>query len=217
MASPTDIANAALALLSDARIEDIQATPSSPQSDLVSRFYPLARDAILAMTDWSFCTGWQALPRLAEPPAANWRFQYALPETPLAVVTIWELSDPLEEWERAFDPTTGQQVVYTNMTRLFQSSATPATVIPPEVVATRLTYQQTNTALWSPLAVQALVYKLAADMALSRTGQSQKWNQMMDGMRLWLDQATAKDGKTRFKTIQPTAGMLRVRGGGGRR
>jgi hypothetical protein len=199
MTSPTDICNVALGLLGDQRIADINA-PGSGLAELLQRFYVPARRALLAMNRWQFASGWMRLSLLTEAPAAEWLAQYAIAQSHATApqpVAIWDLSDHDVQWARGYDPITRQQVVYTDTEHAS--------------LAAYATFDLPDTSQWNPLAVQVLAHKLAADIVLSRTGQTAKWQAMTQAMQFWIGQATAKDGMGRAQAVQLNRGLTRIR------
>ena len=199
--TPTEVANMALGVLGEARIADITIIDNA-LSELMDRFFKPGRDAVLEMAPWHFATGWQRLVKMTETPAANWRVQFALPENP-DCLSIWQLScDDDIDWERAFDPVTKQQVIYTDWDE--------------DNMGARCTFLIEDTTRWSPIGIQALAYKIAGDVVLSKTGQTQKWQAITNAMNTWISQATAKSGRQRAYKIETSSNFARVRGGTGR-
>lgn len=192
---PTSVVNLALGFLGEKRITDIN-DANSALAEVAQRIYTPARRAMLAMTRWHFATGWAKLNLLTEPPAAEWTYQYALPGTP-DPVKVWQLNSDDAEWTRAYDVTTGQQVVYTDFTQT--------------TVGALITFDIEDTSKWDSLAVKALAYQIAADISITRTGQGGKWQAMTQAMQFWLGQATAKDGMSQSLSVETHKGLVRVR------
>ena len=195
MTSPIDIANMGLGLIGEARIEDF--AEGTALANLATTFYAPARLALLGMTDWDFATGWCQLTQLTETPISEWDYQYTFPAKP-PVVAMWELSDPDALWTRAYDPVVQQTVVYTDYTAT--------------TVGARCTFDVENTALWNPLLVQALAYKMALDITLAKTGNVMKAGAMRRGMEFWLGQAGSKSAMQRAHEITPASTLTRIRG-----
>lgn len=89
MASEVDICNIALAYLGDAaNLQSISPPDGSAQADHAARFYPIARDALLEMHDWSFCMTRGTLALLTNDPASGWAFCYAQPANFLNAISV---------------------------------------------------------------------------------------------------------------------------------
>ena len=148
MASVVDLCNIALAHLGDeALVSSIDPPEGSTQADHCARFYPVARDMLLASYPWGFATVQRGLTRLAEV-SPNWRYTYVQPADLLRLITITEDETEVERFERALD-TAGQQVIHCDAER-------------PVAKYTRLI---TDTSLFSPLFSQALTWQLASLLA----------------------------------------------------
>lgn len=92
MASEIDICNVALALIGDsARVTAINPPDQSVQASHCSRFYPIARDALLEMHAWGFATTRVALAELASNPSSTWQHVYAAPSN---AINFLEILDP---------------------------------------------------------------------------------------------------------------------------
>lgn len=91
MASIVDICNLALAHLGNkAQVVSISPVDGSVEADYCARFYPLARDEILELADWSFARSRATLTLLATNPSTTWEYAYALPSdcmVPRRIVT----------------------------------------------------------------------------------------------------------------------------------
>ena len=89
MASEVDICNIALGRLGDgANIQSISPPDGSAQAEHCQRFYPVARDSLLEMHTWGFCTKRVALAALASNPASGWAFCYAQPVDLLNTISV---------------------------------------------------------------------------------------------------------------------------------
>lgn len=53
---------------------------ASAESEIAGALYPSIRDALLSAYPWSFATGQIALPRLTDPPAADYAYAFGLPD-----------------------------------------------------------------------------------------------------------------------------------------
>lgn len=88
MASVIDICNTALAHLGDdASVASIDPPEGSPQASHCARFYPIARDSLLEMFDWSFATKRATLAQ-TDFPFAQWAYSYAHPADALRILAV---------------------------------------------------------------------------------------------------------------------------------
>lgn len=88
MASVVEICNLALSHLGDkATVASIDPPEGSAQAEHCARFYPIARDGLLEMHNWSF-----SLRRVTGADLgsewSNWRYAYAMPADALAIVSV---------------------------------------------------------------------------------------------------------------------------------
>ena len=91
MASEVDICNLALAHLGDeATVSAIAPSDGSQQADYCVRFYPIARDALIAMHAWSFATRRIALAEMAANESDTWAYAYAAPVGALTIISVLE-------------------------------------------------------------------------------------------------------------------------------
>jgi len=80
MASTVDICNLGLAHLGNrAQVVSISPVDGSVEADYCARFYPIARDEILEMSDWTFARSRVVLALLGVNPSSVWRYAYARP------------------------------------------------------------------------------------------------------------------------------------------
>lgn len=176
MASDVDICNLALAHLGDsATVATIDPPEGSAQAEHCSRFYPIARDALLEMHQWGFATRRAALAQL-DNTSASWAYCYAVPNNVLNVIAVLapDAGDdysnaPTNSWVNAYPAyplsafgaytpqpfvlesreDDGAEVIYTNQ---------------PDAVL-RYTVRITDTSKFSPLFVECLSWLLASHLA----------------------------------------------------
>lgn len=177
MASAVDICNLALGHLGDAAtVASIDPPEGSAQAEHCARFYPIARDSLLEMHNWSFAMRRIALSQLTNN-TNQWLYRYALPPDFLCSVSIIppDASDdyatrvvPSDSppWAHNYSPSVaagqyvpqpytvetlqdGTQVIYTNV----------------ENAVLRYTALITDTAMFSPLFVMTLSWHLASMLA----------------------------------------------------
>lgn len=88
MASEVGICNLALANLGDtAIVSSITPPDGSAQAQHCSRFYPVARNALLEMAAWGFATKRTTLAELENDPA-QWLYAYGVPAQTLNVIAV---------------------------------------------------------------------------------------------------------------------------------
>lgn len=92
MSTPVDICNLALARLGDeANVQSISPPDGSTQAALCAQFYPIARDTLLSMRQWTFATVRAPLALLVgDTYHSPWAYAYAVPNQCLAVLKILE-------------------------------------------------------------------------------------------------------------------------------
>lgn len=93
MASEVGICNLALSNLGDAAtVASINPPEGSAQAEHCARFYPIARDALLEMHDWSFATKRMVLPLLATNPTNQWAYAYAAPSDMVNTISVLDMN-----------------------------------------------------------------------------------------------------------------------------
>lgn len=153
MATEIDICNLALSHLGDtANVASIDPPEKSAQAEHCARYYPMARDALLGMHTWNFCTTRGALNKLASAPASGWLYVYTRPNKALHVLALYppgaqDDNDP-QPFETEALPN-GTQVIYADV-------ADPVC---------RYTLQVTDPTQFPPAFVDALTWLLAAMLA----------------------------------------------------
>mgnify|MGYP005851366083 CR=1 FL=1 len=98
MASEVEICNLALANLGD-RADLASISPpeqNSRQAELCARYYPIARDVVLAGHSWSFNLKRATVAQLAEPPLAGWLYQFAVPADALHILSVLPENSPTD-------------------------------------------------------------------------------------------------------------------------
>lgn len=120
MASEVDICNLSMSHIGqDANISAIDPPDGSAEADHCARFYPIARDAMLAAHSWSFNTRRETLTELADnPQEAIWAYAYQLPNLCLTPVKVLFALSSDDTDSQAFVVETlesGAQVLYTNV------------------------------------------------------------------------------------------------------
>jgi hypothetical protein len=103
MASEVDICNLALGHLGDnATVASINPPEGSAQAEHCQRFYPIARDSLLEMSNWNFSMKRAVLAQV-EQPWSEWKYAYAMPSdvvNPVSVIPI----DAYDDYATRFNP-----------------------------------------------------------------------------------------------------------------
>lgn len=153
MASALDICNLALAHLGDsANVSSIDPPEGSAQAEHCARFYPVARDSLLEMHNWSFATRRVQLALLAEDIDTAWSYAYAAPNgmvKPIAVLLDGSTNDADAQPYITETLSTGLVIIYTNA----------------ENAVLRYVARVTDTTKFTPLFVDALSWLLASYLA----------------------------------------------------
>lgn len=88
MPSEVDLCNLALAYLGDdATVASINPPEGSPQAEHCQRFYPIARDTLLQMHNWSFASRRVSLAQVTMP-YTMWKYAYACPGDMMTAVAV---------------------------------------------------------------------------------------------------------------------------------
>lgn len=89
MPSAVDICNLMLSRLGDdATVSDIDPPEGSAQAEHCATFYPIARDSLLEMHNWSFATRRAALAETTLPTGAGWQKAYLVPSNCIQLFAI---------------------------------------------------------------------------------------------------------------------------------
>lgn len=151
MASKIDICNLALARLGeDATLASIDPPEGSAHADHCAQFYPIARNSLLELFDWSFATTRARLAAL-EIDSWEWAYAYARPSNCLRAISVLpetaSMTSPSQPFVQGVADDT--QVIFTNL----------------EDATLRYTIRVTDTTRFSPLFVEALSILLASHLA----------------------------------------------------
>jgi hypothetical protein len=202
MASDVDICNLALGNLGDtATVASIDPPEGSAQAGHCSRFYPIARDALLEMHPWNFATKRVTLALLDVTPPSAWAYAYAVPADAVGLVAVLD-AEAGDDYSAAglYTPQPYQvetlddaDVIYTNV----------------ENAVLRYTGLVTDTTKFSPLFIVGLAMLLTSMLA----GPVLKGEVGRSEARAWLKEfqawyasaaaSDANDGRTQT-TQQPT-------------
>lgn len=214
MASEIDICNLALSHLGDdATVASINPPEGSAQAEHCSRFYPLARDTLLELHAWNFCTKRAALALLVDS-GTQWFYTYEQPADCLRVISVLDVNagDDLGvpattfAWPALNTPqpfvcetdALGREIILTNQ---------------PDAMA-RYTAYVTDTTKFSPLFVTALTWKLAAMLAgpvvKGDAGRAEA-KRCEEMFQMWMRQAITSDANQRHLNVPHTVGWMAAR------
>ena len=173
MASEVDICNKALLSLGASQIISLD----DPQTEaaLCKQLYADLRDAVMQAHDWTFATRRRNLPKGGTDPTFRYANCFPLPSGVLYVSEVNKITrtDPTKDWQVEDD----------------------CIVMDDIACAAKLIMQVTDTSKFSPLFIQALQARLAADMAIPLTSngklEESKWALYRSKVR----EATNRDGQ----------------------
>ena len=152
MASDVEIANLALAHLGDkATVASLDPPEGSAQAEHCARFYPIARDTLLEMHAWKFCTRRATLAQL-DVDTFDWQFAYAEPSGALKILAVLQSADSSGNDGHPFETegdADGRALIRTDV----------------EDAVVRYIARVTDTTKFSPLFVDALAWLLASYLA----------------------------------------------------
>lgn len=167
MASDTDIANGALAIIGDtATVASLSPPSGSIQAVHCARFYPMARDALLEMHAWDFATRRVQPALLAETPPAPWAYAY---QAPSDVLNFLSITDPsaLDDYSQGLVQYGNTVGIYTPQPFAVELDASGNQIILTNVQYAMLRYsgRVTDTTSFGPLFTEALTWLLASKLA----------------------------------------------------
>lgn len=191
MARPdtVEISNLALGMLGAKPIISLQ--DDSTQADWCRRWYPLTRDAVLEDVPWTFATARTVLPQAATPPSSEFDYAYTIPHYILSVLDVsfhQQTFEPPAWWQVE----SGQIVVRSD----YGSSENSSLYVK---------YIQfiEDTTKFPPQFANALVVRLAANLALSLTESGGHFE------RLWGLYTQAKEDASSSDGVQGRSRMVR--------
>lgn len=178
MVTEVEICNLALGqALSGKKISALTA-PKSREAEVCALHYGSTRDAVLESFPWPFATELITLPLLSGQPP-GYTYKYGLPAHVLTVQRIWNGA----ELERD-----DQRIPYA--IRRDSTAPTKRILVTDQTEAVAVcTVQVTETGVYSPTFVQALVYLLAAKIALELSANTSLWQGLWSAYTAIVDQA----------------------------
>lgn len=212
MADAVSICNLALSYLGDtATVASIDPPEQSTQAQMCAIYYPIARNALLEMHDWSFATYRVQVAKRSEDDTAGWKGVFQMPAGYVRVIKVQDrgwveglhfpISNPFDRWDKSPDGvpfTVAGGKLYTNAEK---------------PIVTYVSSQVTEGA-FSPLFVTALGYYLAMEMAGARVkgkeGQALAQN-LQKAFQTALSLAKTKDAQQQSKRLDFLPEWLQVR------
>ena len=173
MTTTVDICNLALSHIgAAAKVTSILGDDTSAEARHCIRFYPMARDTVLALHDWSFARTRAALVSVTIDNDA-WDYAYTIPSDMLKAIAVMH-EDATDDYAQALslpDGTTATVMGASNQvipqTFVIEQNTSDVLVIMTDQEDAWLRYTKyvTDTALFPPLFIQAVSYMLAAQLA----------------------------------------------------
>lgn len=213
MASEVDIANLALAHLGDsATVASLDPPEGSAQAEHCSRFYPIARDALLEMHTWGFATKRIALAQIGTG-LPEWDYAYAQPSDALNIIAILPPDSSDDYSINAGNVPVSAGGAYVPQAYSCEIDANGADVIYSDQAGALLRYSSvvTDTSKFSPLFVMALSWHLASLLAGpilkgdAGAAEGKRCAQMMQG---YLAKAMESDAGQRRINPQHNVGWI---------
>lgn len=208
MASEVDLCNVALGHLGDAAtVSSISPPEGSAQAEHCARFYPIARDALLATHAWGFATR-RATPAQHNANVPGWQFSYAQPNNTVNILAVLGPDDP--------DPMAGR-IEATGHPYVCESNSTGTPTIYCNVPKAVIHYihRETNPDRFPALFATALTWQLASMLAgplikgESGMNEAKRCSAMAE---VYIGQAWAADSNQRRVDIVHTPAWIAARG-----
>lgn len=203
MASVTDIYNMALMRCgSSAAISN--PTEKTQEANLCNAFYAQCRDYVLRDFPWGFAQRQVALAELAATAGeangfpAGWGYKYSYPNDCLMVHGIYP---------GIRNPRTDQKVPY----QIMSDGASTAIYTDQEAAELVYTAKVTDTTLFEPMFISALVFLLASEIALPLTVNPRVLEQLRAGYQQAVRDAAARSMNESQFSLTPDCELLAVR------
>ena len=212
MASEVDICNLALGHIGDAAtVSSINPPEGSAQAEHCSRFYPVARDALLELHSWGFATKRVNLASLGSA-WPEWQYCYAVPNDALNLLAVLPplATDDYSEGITWMYSQTGAALaaggIYQPQPFNYETLDDGTLVIytNQENAMLRYTAYVTDTTVFSPLFVSTLSWYLASMLAgpvIKGEAGAAEAKRCMAQAQLMLGKATVSDSNQRRTTI----------------
>lgn len=152
MTSEVSICNLALAHLGEAAtISSIEPPEGSAQAEYCALFYPIARDSLLELHNWSFATK-QIKPAQLSGQWSGWRYEYTQPADSVKIVSL-----------TLQDEASGERLI--PYTREADSYGSEMILTNDENISLKYIYSVLNTNKFPPLFTMTLSWHLASMLA----------------------------------------------------
>lgn len=225
------ICNLALSHLGDtATVASIKPPDASVQAQLCSRFYYVARNALLEMAQWGFATKRAALAQLTmDADDTSWQYAYAVPSDMLNALSVLPASatsdyetwfGPVEDecnvpYPQGYLPVPGAPLVATQPF-VIETKDDGTQVLLTNVCDATLRYTAvvTDTTKFSPLFKLSLSYLLASILAgplIKGDAGIAAAEQQLQLFNAFKGQAVASDANQRKTRVEPATPWIRGR------
>lgn len=208
MASDVEIANLALSHLGDsATVADLDPPEGSAQAEHCARFYPLARDALLEMRNWTFAMRRTTGAALTSE-TTTWQYAYAFPTDAISIIAVLPPDASGDYNALAWPPCEFEPInTYTPQPYVVETLSTGARVIytNQEDALIRYKARVTDTTKFSPLFTLALSHYLASMLAgpvIKGDAGAAEGKRQLQLMQGYLGFASNSDGNQREGTVQ---------------
>ena len=182
----TDVANAALSLISDATISTLD--DATAPARLCKLFLPLCRKRVLREGQFNFAVTRSDLPKTATSPKHKWSYEFSLPGDYLRALLINE--DPKIEFEVT------SRVLRTD----------------EETVELKYVFDEPDYSKWDDIAISALYYLLAARLALPITRDKDVATLMLAQYNNEIEDAMEIDSQESGPTVLVSDDLIDPRG-----
>lgn len=194
MASEVQICNMALGRIGQATISSL--SEQSEEATQCNLFYGPMRDHVLREYPWNFATRRAALATLSVTAPPDWDYVYAYPadclQARVIMPTVRGQASPPFSIGSTSD---GKRVIYADTAEAYLIYTAKVT--------------DPNLFDWS--FINALAYRLAAEIVMPLTKDQPLWQAMMNGYSSSLSAATASDAQEGRNDDQPEAGWILAR------
>lgn len=171
---------------------------NTAEAQACNTLYPLSRDEVLAELPWRFAS-YRSVLALLTTTRNGWAFAYSLPADCVA---------PRRLWDGLRNPGKGQRIPFD-----VEGDATSGGILLTDQPAAELIYTALieDVPRFPPLFVDALAWKLAADLALGVTVKPQVGMAMAQQYTRALARAAASDANQGQADVPPDAEHIRAR------
>ncbi len=219
MASEVSICNLALGWLGANLITSLD--DDNREAQLCKTNYPDIRDAVLEEREWTFAVRRIQLAPLVLPPVYGYAHQFLLPPDVLRILNLpnTQFTDPGSSLliggglgASAVGPDQQPQLNTFRKESIEDPSATGNVVLAnTDTLIMRVIWRITNVGLFSPLFVQCLAQRIAADLCIPLTQNRGLWVDMWNVYQNKLARASAMDGTQGKMEVKRSEALQRVR------